>query len=115
MKIGDKSLEGPELIRETSEKTPLIQQRLKKVFSRQKSYTDPKRRDIQFDVRDYVFLKVSPMKGVMRFGKRGKFTLRYTDWTYLQTSVTYIQYFTYLCSENTYHTLHMYYQCKRVQ
>ena len=65
------------MIRETFEKIPLIQQRMKIVFSRQKSYTDPKRRDIQFDIGDHVFLKVSPMKGVMRFGKRGKLTLRY--------------------------------------
>ena len=47
------------------------------MFSKQKSYTDPKRRDIQFDVGDHVFLKVSPMKGVMRFGKRGKLTPKY--------------------------------------
>ena len=47
------------------------------VFSRQKSYIDPKRRDIQFDVGDHVFLKVSPIKRVMRFGKRRKLTPRY--------------------------------------
>ena len=47
------------------------------MFSRQKSYTDPKRRDIQFDVGDHVFLKVSPMKEVMRFGKRWRHAPRY--------------------------------------
>ena len=47
------------------------------MFSRQKSYTDSKRRDIQFDVGDHVFLKVSLMKGVTRFGRRGKLTPRY--------------------------------------
>ena len=46
MEVGDKFLDGSELIRETFEKIPLIQERLKIMFSRQKSYTDPKRRDI---------------------------------------------------------------------
>ena len=77
MKAGDKSLEGPELIRETSEKIPLIQQRLKTVFSRQKSYADPKKRDIQFDDGDHVFLKVSPIKGVKRYSKKGKLAPSY--------------------------------------
>ena len=45
--------------------------------SRQKSYADPKRKDVKFQVGDYVFLKVSPMKGVMRFGKKEKLVLRY--------------------------------------
>src|SRR5262249_13345531 len=43
----------------------------------QKSYVDPKRRDVQFQPGDHVFLKVSPMKGVVRFGKRGKLNSRY--------------------------------------
>ena len=42
-----------------------------------KSYADPKRKDMEFQVRDYVFLKVSPMNGVMRFGKKGKLAPRY--------------------------------------
>ncbi|XP_050217522.1 uncharacterized protein LOC126668360 [Mercurialis annua] len=45
--------------------------------NRQKSYADPKRKEIEFQVGDYVFLKVSPMKGVIRFGKRGKLSPRY--------------------------------------
>ncbi|XP_070039256.1 uncharacterized protein [Nicotiana tomentosiformis] len=43
----------------------------------QKSYADVRRRDLEFDVEDWVFLKVSPMKGVMRFGKKGKLNPRY--------------------------------------
>ena len=77
MEVGDKELEGPEFIRETSEKVPIIQERMRTAFSRQKSYTDPRRRDVQFGVGDHVFLKISPMKGVMRFGKKGKLTPRY--------------------------------------
>ena len=65
------------MIRETTEKVPLIRDRLKMAFSRQKSYADPKRKDVQFSVGDHVFLKVSPMKGVMRFGKKGKLSPRY--------------------------------------
>ena len=77
MEVGDRELEGPELIRETSEKVPIIQERMRTTFSRQKSYADPRRRDVQFGVGDHVFLKISPMKGVMRFGKKGKLTPRY--------------------------------------
>src|SRR5262249_31431756 len=56
---------------------PLIQEQLKIAFSRQQSYTNPKRRDMHFEQGDYAFLKISLMKGVMRFGKKGKLTPRY--------------------------------------
>ena len=75
--MGEKQIEGLELIRETAEKVPLIQAKPKTAFSRQQSYADPKRRDVQFDIGDHVFLKISPMKGVMRFGKKEKLTPRY--------------------------------------
>ena len=68
---------GPELVQITSEKVPIIQQRLRTAFSRQKSYADPRRKDMSFSVGDMVFLKVSPMKGVIRFGKKGKLAPRY--------------------------------------
>ncbi|KAM6593024.1 hypothetical protein CsatA_000727 [Cannabis sativa] len=45
--------------------------------SRQKSYADPKRRDIDFQVGDMVFLRISPMKGIKRFGKKGKLSPRF--------------------------------------
>ena len=61
----------------TSEKVHIIQPRLKTVFSRQKCYADPKRKDVSFSPRDLVFLKVSHMKGVMRFGKKDKLAPRY--------------------------------------
>ena len=56
----------------TSEKVSIIQQRLKTTFGRQKSYVHSKRKDVSFSVGDLEFLKVSPMKGVMRFSKKGK-------------------------------------------
>ena len=45
--------------------------------NRQKSYTDVRRRPLEFEVNDWVYFKVSPMKGVMRFGKKGKLSPRY--------------------------------------
>ena len=45
--------------------------------NRQKSYTDVRRRPLEFEVNDWVYFKVSPMKGVMRFGKKGKLIPRY--------------------------------------
>ncbi|WMV25073.1 hypothetical protein MTR67_018458 [Solanum verrucosum] len=59
------------------EKVQLIRDRLKIAQSRQKPYVDVRRRELEFQVDDWVFLKVSPMKGVMRFGKKGKLNLRY--------------------------------------
>ena len=56
---------------------PIIQQRLRTSFNRQKSYINPRRKDVSFSAGDMVFLKVSPMKGVMRFGKKGKLAPRY--------------------------------------
>ncbi|XP_055960308.1 uncharacterized protein LOC130015005 [Mercurialis annua] len=53
------------------------ERRLETAFSRHKSYADPKRKDIEFQVGDFVFLRVSPMKGVVRFGVKGKLAPRY--------------------------------------
>ena len=55
----------------------MIQDRLWTAFNRQQSYVDLKRRDVQFNIGDHVFLKISPMKGVMRFGKKEKLAPRY--------------------------------------
>ena len=63
---------GPELVQITSEKVHIIQQRLMTVFNRQKSYADLRKKNETFSVGDLVFLKVSPMKVVMRFGKKEK-------------------------------------------
>ena len=59
------------------EKVKLIRDRLKTIQSRQKSYADVRRRELEFQVDDCVFLNVSPMKGVLRFGKKGKLSPRY--------------------------------------
>ncbi|GJZ23219.1 hypothetical protein Tco_0560678, partial [Tanacetum coccineum] len=54
-----------------------IKQRIQAARDRQKSYADLKRKPIEFQVEDRVMLKVSPWKGVVRFGKRGKLNPRY--------------------------------------
>nr|GEY96377.1 putative reverse transcriptase domain-containing protein [Tanacetum cinerariifolium] len=75
--IGDSQLTGPKLIQETNEKIVQIKNRLLTARSRQKSYADVRRRLLEFNVGDKVMLKVSPWKGVIRFGKRRKLSLRF--------------------------------------
>ncbi|GJV18445.1 putative reverse transcriptase domain-containing protein [Tanacetum coccineum] len=75
--VGDSQLTGPELIRETTEKIIQIKNRLLTARSRQKSYADVRRNPMEFDMGDMVIVKVSPWKGVIRFGKRGKLSPRY--------------------------------------
>ena len=68
---------GSDLILETTEEVRLIQQRIQATYSRQKSYANPKCKHLEFAVGDHAFFKVSPMKGVMRFSRKGKLSLRY--------------------------------------
>nr|GEX00741.1 putative reverse transcriptase domain, ribonuclease H-like domain, aspartic peptidase domain protein [Tanacetum cinerariifolium] len=73
----DRQLIGPELVQDTTEKISQIKERLKAARDRQKSYADMRRKPLQFSVGDYVFLKVSPWKGVVRFGKKEKLAPRF--------------------------------------
>ena len=75
--MGESSITGPDLIRDTSEKVSLIRQRLLMTQSRQKSYADVRRRPLEFEIGDHVFLKVMPKRGVVKFGKRGKLSPRF--------------------------------------
>ena len=75
--MGESSITGPDLIRDTSEKVILIRQCLLTAQSRQKSYADVRRRPLEFEVGDHVFLKVMSKRGLVRFGKRGKLLLRF--------------------------------------
>ncbi|KAA3483558.1 DNA/RNA polymerases superfamily protein [Gossypium australe] len=75
--LGERRMLGPELVAETEDKVKKIQARLKEASDRQKSYADLKRRDLEFAVGDEVFLKVSPWKKVLRFGKKGKLSPRF--------------------------------------
>ncbi|GKE18410.1 hypothetical protein Tco_1425987, partial [Tanacetum coccineum] len=75
--IGESSLIGPELVQETTNKVMLIKEKLKAVRDRQKSYANNRHKPLEFEVGDRVMLKVSPWKGVIRFGKKGKLAPRY--------------------------------------
>src|SRR3954464_7447160 len=70
--VGERNLFGPELIKEAEEKVKLVKDRLKIAQSRQKSYVDPKRREVTYEVGDRAYLRVSPLHGVKRFGVKGK-------------------------------------------
>ncbi|KAD3642141.1 hypothetical protein E3N88_31365 [Mikania micrantha] len=75
--VGEKTIEGPELVQITNEKVAIARERLKEAQSRQKSYADKHRRALEFTVGDKVFLKVSPCRGVRRFGLKGKLSPRF--------------------------------------
>ncbi|GKA42304.1 putative reverse transcriptase domain-containing protein [Tanacetum coccineum] len=75
--IGESRLIGPELVQETTDKVVLIKGKLKAARDRQKSYADNRHKPLEFKVGDQVMLKVSPWKGVIRFGKNGKLAPRY--------------------------------------
>ncbi|GJW93182.1 reverse transcriptase domain-containing protein [Tanacetum coccineum] len=75
--VGEGQLIGPELVQETAEKISQIKDRLKAACDRQKSYADKRRKPLEFSVGDYILLKVSPWKGVVRFGKKGKLAPRF--------------------------------------
>ena len=67
---------GPNIVKETEEKVQTIQQRLKDASDRQNSYADLKRKDIEYEVEEKVFLKVSPWRKILWFGKKGKLSPR---------------------------------------
>ncbi|GJU04364.1 putative reverse transcriptase domain-containing protein [Tanacetum coccineum] len=75
--VGKGQLIGHELVQETIEKISQIKDRLKAARDRQKSYADKRRKPLEFSVADYVLLKVSPWKGVVRFRKKGKLAPRF--------------------------------------
>ena len=75
--VGESSITGPNLIRNTSEKVSLIRQRVLAAQSRHKSYADVRRRPLEFEVGDHVFSKVMLKRGVVKFGKRGKLSPRF--------------------------------------
>ncbi|KAL0546911.1 hypothetical protein IC582_016830 [Cucumis melo] len=75
--VGEQRLMGPELVQSTNEAIQKIRSRMHTAQSRQKSYADVRRKDLEFEVGDKVFLKVAPMRGVLRFERRGKLSPRF--------------------------------------
>ena len=72
VEVGERGYFGPEFIKEAREQVTIIRSHVKTAQNRQKAYTDKRRRPLQFEVGDYVYLKVSPMRGVHQFGIHGK-------------------------------------------
>ncbi|KAL0553939.1 hypothetical protein IC582_007843 [Cucumis melo] len=75
--VGEQRLMGPELVQSTNKAIQKIRSRMHTAQSRQKSYADVRRKDLEFEVGDKVFLKVAPMRGVVRFERRGKLSPRF--------------------------------------
>jgi hypothetical protein len=76
-KSGERGIFGPDIVIEAEEKVKQIQANIPATQSRQKCYTDKRRGPLEFEVGDHVCLRVSPMKGVRRFGIKGKLAPRY--------------------------------------
>jgi hypothetical protein len=74
--VGERTLLKPSLIKEVEDRVAEIREKLKEAQSRQKSYSD-KRRELSFVVGDFVYLKVSPIRGTRKFQVRGKLAPRY--------------------------------------
>ncbi|GKB63298.1 putative reverse transcriptase domain-containing protein [Tanacetum coccineum] len=105
-------LTDPKIVQETTEKVIQIKQRIQATCDRQKSYADLKRKPMEFQVRDTIMLKVSPWKGVVHFGKRGKLNPRYVGPFKVLTKVGAVVYKLELPQElsrvhNTFHVFNL--------
>jgi hypothetical protein len=77
IELGEKAIFGPDIVVEAEATIRRIQENLKAAMLRQESYANKRHRPLEFEVEDHVYLKVSPMKGVKRFGVRGKLSPHY--------------------------------------
>jgi hypothetical protein len=68
---------GPDILEEAEMQVRMVRENLRVTQSRQKSYANHRRRELSFEVGDFVYLKVSPMSGLRRFKDRGKLTPRF--------------------------------------
>jgi hypothetical protein len=74
---GENQIFGPDILREAERQVQMVRENLKLAQLRQKSYADNRRRELRFQVGDFVYPKVSPMRGLCRFKIRGKLAPRY--------------------------------------
>ena len=74
---GESQVFGPEILQEAERQVRVIRENLKTAQSRQKSYADTRRRELTFEIGDYVYLKVSPIRGLRRFKVKGKLSPRF--------------------------------------
>jgi hypothetical protein len=77
LQMGEREIFGPDLVLEVEEKVKVIKKNLEATQARQKSYHDKRRKPLQFEIGDHVYLKVLPTRGVQRFGIKGKLAPRY--------------------------------------
>ena len=70
IELGESRLLRPEIVQDITEKIQLIKEKLKIAQDRQKSYADQRRRPLEFEEGDWVFVKVSPRRGIFQFGKK---------------------------------------------
>ena len=75
--VGENQVFGPDTLEEADKQVKMIQERLRAAQSRQKVYADRRRHDLSFKKGDDVYLKVSPLRGMRRFGIKGKLAPRY--------------------------------------
>jgi hypothetical protein len=83
---GEKVIFGPDLVKEVEVTVRRIQDNFEATKSRQETYANKRRRPLEFKVGDHMYLRVSPMKGMKRFGVKGKLAPPYirpwlTSWT----------------------------------
>jgi hypothetical protein len=75
--LGENQIFGPDILREAERQVQMVRENLKLAQSRPKSYAHNRRRELRFQIGDFVYLKVSPMRGLRRFKIRGKLVPRY--------------------------------------
>jgi hypothetical protein len=69
---GERKVFGPDILQEVEKQVRMVRENLRVTQLRQKSYADHRRRELSFEIGDFVYLKVSPMRGLRRFKVRGK-------------------------------------------
>jgi hypothetical protein len=74
---GERQVFGLEVLKDAEKQVQMVHESLKVAQSRQKSHADKRRRDLSFEIEDFVYLKVSPMSGTHRFRAKGKLAPRY--------------------------------------
>jgi hypothetical protein len=74
---GERQVFGLEVLKDAEKQVQMVHESLKVAQSRQKSHADKRRRDLSFEIEDFVYLKVSPMRGTHRFRAKGKLAPRY--------------------------------------
>ncbi|GKA02586.1 putative reverse transcriptase domain-containing protein [Tanacetum coccineum] len=105
--IGESSLIRPKLVQETTDKVVLIKEKLKAARDHQKRYADNRKKPLEFKVRDRVLLKVSPYKGLIHFGKKGKLAPRYVGPFEILKRISPVAYRLRLPEHDTFHVLNL--------